>query len=429
MTFLKRITASREYRQLFKNFFNFTIFQLSNYLIPLITIPYIIRVVGVEKFGIISIAQAVAYYFRVVVEYGFPISGVQYVAQNQAKAQKLSEIYSNIIFIQTTLMLCGLLLLLSLIWFIPGLHKEWRVYLFAYGIVPANILMALWFYIGIEKMKYLNYINFLGRLIYLVFIFIFIKKQTDYLLVPLFNSSALFVAGLLSLIIINFKFKLRFYRPNYKRIKYYLQDGWPLFVSNFAINFYRNINIIILGLFASKEVVGIFAAIEKVVKVIQTIFSPLTRTLYPFITRITSESEQRAVKAISRILKIMSSISFFIMVALILTAPWAVKIVIGQANALGETLLRIGSLVILFGVVNYILGIIFMTNFNLKKQFSTAVVIAGMVNVLVCSVFSKLWGAIGTVIAWTLIEALLFVLMSWFVKRNSSWNVLRFFLP
>ncbi|WP_456408305.1 oligosaccharide flippase family protein [Caldithrix abyssi] len=429
MTFLKRITASREYRQLIKNFFNFTIFQLSNYLIPLITIPYIIRIVGVEKFGIISIAQAVGYYFRVVVEYGFPISGVQYVAQNQAKSQKLSEIYSNVIFIQIFLMLAGLLLLLGLVHFIPGMHKEWQVYLFAYGIVPANILMALWFYIGIENMKYLNYINSLGRLLYLCFIFLFIQKPADYVMVPLFNSMALFMAGLLSLAIVKFKFKIRLSSPDVQRIKYYLQDGWSLFVSNFAINFYRNINILILSLFTSKEVVGVFAAVEKVVKVIQTIFSPLTRTLYPFISRITSESEQRAVKAISGILKLMSSISLLIVTLLVFMAPLVVKIVIGQANVLGETLLRIGSLVILFGVVNYILGIIFMTNFNLKTQFSRAVVIAGGMNVLVCVVFSKFWGAIGTVIAWTMVEALLFVLIIWFVKRNSPWNVLKFFLP
>lgn len=429
MTLIKRIISSAEYRQLIKNFFNFTIFQFSNYLIPLITIPYIIRAVGVEKFGVISIAQAVAYYFKIVVEYGFPISGVQYVAQNQKKPGKLSEIYSNIIFIQIVLMLGGFVLLWALVTILPGLHKEWQVYLFAYGLVPANVLMALWFYIGIEDMKYLNYINFLGRLSYLVLIFLFIRKEQDYTLVPLFNSLALFFAGFLSLAIVRTKFELRISSPNVELIKHYLRDGWPLFVSNFAISFYRNINILILGLFASKEMVGIFAAVEKVVKVIQTVFSPLTRTLFPFISRITVESKQRAVKAISKVLQIMSMLSLFIVLSLVITAPLVVKIVIGESSELGQTLLRVGSLVILFGVINYILGIIFMTNFNMKKQFSEAVVISGLANVLICTLFSRLWGAMGTVVAWTLIEALLFGLMSWFIKRNSQWNVLKFFLP
>lgn len=429
MMLFKKIAASKEYRQIAKNFFNFTIFQFSNYLIPLITIPYIIRVVGIEKFGIISLAQAVAYYFRVVVEYGFPISGVQYVAQNQSNPKKLSEIYSNIMFIQFLLMLSGAVLLAGISLIIPDIRGEWFVFFAAYGIVPANILMALWFYIGSEHMKYLNYINFSGRIVYILLIFWLVREQKNYVLVPLLNSGSLFLAGLVSLTIIKTNFKLSFLKPTKRLIRQYLKDGWALFVSNFTINFYRNSNIIILGIFASKEAVGMYSAVEKIIKIIQTIFSPLTRTLYPYISRITVESEQKSVNAISKVLKIMALVSVFVTFILIVFAPWIVKLVIGQWDAQAVTLLRIGSIVVIFGVINYIIGIIFMTNFGLKKQFSKAVVIVGLGNLLICSLLSKYFGALGTVISFTMVEVLLFVFLSWFTKRNSRWNVLKFFLP
>lgn len=429
MTFVKKILSNKDQRLIIKNFFNYGIFQFSNYLIPLITIPYIIRVIGVEKFGVISLAQALAYYFRVVIEYGFPISGVQYVAQNQGDVRKKSEIYSNIIFIQSLLMALGFLVLVGISFIFTEVRKEWIVYFASFGIVPANILMALWFYIGSEKMKYLNYINFSGRIIYIVLIFVFIREQSNYILVPVINSGSLILAGLVSVFILRKNFNLSFLRPSTQLVRKYLRDGWPLFVSNFAINFYRNSNILILGLFASKEAVGIYSAVEKIIKIIQNVFSPLTNTLYPYISRMHVRSSERSFAAIAKIIKVMSLISGAITAGLIIFAPWVVKLVVGHEVAQANFLLRIGSIVVLVGVINYIIGIIFMTNFGMKTEFSKAVVIIGILNLIVCTTLSKFYGATGTVIAFTSAEILLFVLMSFMIRRKSSWRVIKFFLP
>jgi len=429
MTFFNRILSNKDHRLIIKNFFNYGVFQFSNYLIPLITIPYIIRVIGVEKFGIISLAQALAYYFRVVIEYGFPISGVQYVAQNQVDIRKKSEIYSNIIFIQSLLMVLGFLVLIGISFLFTEVQREWIVYFAAFGIVPANILMALWFYIGNEKMKYLNYINFSGRIIYIVLIFIFIRERSNYILVPVINSGSLILAGLVSVFILKNNFRISFFKPSAGLVKKYLKDGWPLFVSNFAISFYRNSNILILGMFASKEAVGIYSAVEKIIKIIQNVFSPLTNTLYPYISRMHVQSSQRSFAAIAKVIKVMTIISAVITACLIIFAPWVVTLVVGHAVPQANYLLRIGSIVILVGVINYIIGIIFMTNFGLKQEFSKAVVTIGVLNLAVCSLLSKFYGAFGTVIAFTLAEVLLFVLLTWMIQRKSPWRVVKFFLP
>ena len=429
MTFVKKILSNKDHRLILKNFFNYGIFQFSNYLIPLITIPYIIRVIGVEKFGIISLAQALAYYFRVIIEYGFPISGVQYIAQNQKSIQKKSEIYSNIIFIQSLLMLGGLLILFGIAFVFSEVRQEWIVYFAAFGIVPANILMALWYYIGSERMKYLNYINFSGRIIYIVLIFVFIHTQSDYILVPVINSGSLILAGLVSVFILKKNFNISFLKPNMFLFKKYLKDGWPLFVSNFAISFYRNSNILILGLFASNEVVGIYSAVEKIIKIIQNVFSPLTNTLYPYISRVHVQSSQRSFDAIAKVIKVMALISALIVAGLIVFAPWVVLLVVGHAVPQANSLLRIGSVVVLVGVINYIIGIIFMTNFGLKKEFSKAVVTIGILNLFVCTILSKFYGALGTVVAFTMAELLLFILLTWMIQRKSQWRVIRFFLP
>ena len=83
MKFVKKIYTHPERNALLFNFTNYGIYSLSLYIVPLITLPYIIRVVGLEKFGILSLALAVSNYLRVVSDYGWSTLGVQYIAKNQ----------------------------------------------------------------------------------------------------------------------------------------------------------------------------------------------------------------------------------------------------------------------------------------------------------------------------------------------------------
>jgi len=88
---IKGFFSKKEGKSLINNFTQFGVFQIISYLVPLITIPYLLRYIGVAKFGIISFAMALIYYFQIIVEYGFGITGIQMIAQskNNSKKQKL----------------------------------------------------------------------------------------------------------------------------------------------------------------------------------------------------------------------------------------------------------------------------------------------------------------------------------------------------
>jgi PST family polysaccharide transporter len=401
----------KEHRYLIVNFFNYGLYQASNYLVPLLTIPYIIRVVGLEKFGIISLAQSVALYIRVGVDYGWSIIGVQYVAKVQIDDQKKSEVVSNIFFIQLILTIVGLLILFFLRVVFKEVDYEWIVFIAAYGIVPATMLMAPWFYVGMEKVKYLNYINFTARLCYLVLIFVFVRRETQYILVPFFNSAALFLGGIVSLAFMLKKFRIKLKIPEFQKIRQYLIEGWPIFTSYFATNFYRNSNILILAFFTSKEIVGIYAAADKVVKVIQGIFAPITQTLYPYISRISVQSKKRAIIAVKKLSVVMIFLTSIVVLSLIVTADWIMGIILEKPSDLANILLQIGSAVIFWGVLNFIVGIIYMTNFDMKKQFSNAVVLTGLLNIIICFILSNYFEAVGAMISFSLAEFILFGLL------------------
>ncbi len=411
MKLFKKIISHPERNSLFLNFTNYGIYSLSLYIVPLITLPYIIRVVGLEKFGIISLALAVSNYLRIVADYGWSTLGVQYIARKQKSAKETSTIISTILTIQLLLMMVTFISLAGIGYFIPSVHSEYFVFLVTFGLVPSYLLTASWFYVGMEKVKFLNYINFLAKGLYLFFIFFFLRNEDQYYLVPVLNSISLFIGALFSIILMRQSFGIRFQIPTVENLKSFLKDGWPIFVSSFAGNFYRNSNIIILAFFVAHPIVGIYAAADKIIRVFQGTFAPITQTLYPYISRIMSVSYQRAEKAIIALGSLMSIISAIIITIIFFTAEWIMYLIVDQHTVLGTLLLRIGIPTILFGVVNYILGIIYMTNFGLKQYYSKAVLMTGLINLILCTSLSNYFGATGAMLSFTISEFSLLLML------------------
>ncbi|MDD5231588.1 MAG: flippase [Candidatus Marinimicrobia bacterium] len=415
---LKGFFSKKEGKSLLNNFTQFGVYQVISYLAPLITIPYLLRYIGVAKFGIISFAMALIYYFQIIVEYGFGITGIQMIAQSKNDSRKQSEIVSNVLIIQVLLFGICFLLLGILFLLIPKINDHKLIYLLYYGYVLANILLFTWFYVGVEKVKYVNIISAVSKLFYILLIIIFIKNEGDFVLVPIFYSGTTFLAGIISIIILRKKFTLRFLKPSKEILKNYLKGGWHIFVSNIAMNLYRNTNIIILGFFASDASVGIYSAGEKVVKAIQSTLSPITQTLYPFISRKKIEEPDKSIRYVSKMIRIMGLIGSIISILLFIFAAKIAYLLNGSDNPSMVLVIRITSFVILFGVLNFCIGIIFMTNYDMKKEFLKGVIIVGIFNVLICIVLCHLFIEIGAAVAFLISEFILLLILFYFINRN-----------
>lgn len=417
---IKRYLQNKEYRKLFSNITNFSIFQITNYLVPLITIPYIVRIIGPEKFGIISFAQVVNQYFLIFSDYGFDISGTQKIAQSRKSKLEINQIFSAVMTIRMFMALLSFMILILLITFVDDVNNYALVYFFAFGIVPGNILLSVWFFVGMEEMKYIKYVNFIQRIGYLIFIFIFINEEHDFFLIPAINSGFMIIAGFTSIFYIIKHFKISFNFPSLENLKYYITDGRHIFISNLAINLYRNTNVFILGLIASKEIVGLYSAGEKLIKIIQSAFAPITRSLYPYISRQKSISSIKSIKIIIFLIKILGLFSFITSLIFLIYPEQITSFFFGEKFILSANVIKISSLAIMFGVVNYIIGIIFMTNYDMKKEFSICVILTGIVNVILCSFFSYYWLEIGAAISFIGAEIILLILMIYFITKRKN---------
>ncbi len=133
------------YRTLVSNFTSLSVLQAANYLFPLIILPYVVRVLGPGKYGLINFALAFIAYFNLISEYGFNLSGTKAISLVRDSKKELSRTFSVILFIKIVLSVFSFLLLLVIVYSIPFFNNNWEIYLLSFGMVIGWILFPGWF--------------------------------------------------------------------------------------------------------------------------------------------------------------------------------------------------------------------------------------------------------------------------------------------
>ena len=277
--------GSQDKKRLLSNFFSLAILQGANYILPLITLPYLVRVLGVEYFGLLAFASATVAYFNVLVDYGFNLTATREISIHREDKAKVVEIFSSVMSIKFILLIVSFILLTLFVFSFEKFSKDALVYFLTFGTVVGQTLFPVWFFQGMERMKYITYLNILSKLIFTIAIFIFVQEQNDFWIVPLLTSIGFIIAGILSLILIQKEFNISFKLQPLETLRYYFIDGWDIFVSSFFGNFYRNFNTIVLGVLTNNIFVGYYSIAERVIKIIQMLQNIVGNVLFPYFSK------------------------------------------------------------------------------------------------------------------------------------------------
>lgn len=293
------------------NFFSLSILQGANYILPLITLPYLVRVLGVEYFGLLAFAAATVTYFSILTDYGFNLTATREISIHRDNKEKVIEIFSSVLSIKVILMFVSFLLLTILVFSFEKFSKDALVYFLTFGTVVGQVLFPVWFFQGMERMKYITYLNILSKAIFTIAIFIFVQEQSDFYLVPLLTSVGFLVAGIWSLYLVKKEFGVQFEFQTLDTIKHYLVDGLHVFVSRFYVSLYTTTNVFLLGLFTNNAAVGYYSIAEKIVVAIGGLFEPANQTLYPYFARKYKENFSKFVELMKKIAMIFLALSAF----------------------------------------------------------------------------------------------------------------------
>lgn len=307
---LTNIANTEEKKRLLSNFFSLSVLQGANYILPLVTVPYLVRVLGAEYYGLLAFASATVAYFQILTDYGFNLTATREISIHREDKAKVTEIFSSVMIIKFILMLLSFLLLTILVFSFEKFRKDALVYFLSFGMVVGQVLFPVWFFQGMEQMKYITYLNLLAKSIFTIAIFIFLKTQHDFYFVPLLNSIGYLITGFCSLYLVKKRFGLNFSFQNIVTIKYYLVDGWHVFISRFYVSLYTTTNLFLLGLFTNNTTLGYYSIADKIVVAIGGLFEPANQTIYPFLAKKYIENFyefKKAIKKISIIFLVLST--------------------------------------------------------------------------------------------------------------------------
>ncbi len=416
---LKNIFKSKEYKRILENMISLTGLQFASYILPLITLPYLTLVLGPEKFGLTQYAISLITYFQFFTDYGFNLSATRELAICRDDNQKISQIFSSVMFIKLCLCILSFIILLIIVMFIPKFNEDSYVYILTFGMVIGYMLFPTWLFQGLEYMRYTSILNIIGKIVFTVLIFIFIHDTTDYMLVPLINSLGYILVGILGIYIALTKFNIKITIPSIRDIKYHLREGWYVFISTIAINMYTTTNTFLLGLLTNNTLVGYYSIAEKIILAVNGLLNPISQALYPFISRtVKTDDKTRSIEFIRKITKIMTLVGIVLSAGLFIFAKPIILLLFGQSYANSVIILQIISIVPLAVSLSTVFGVETMLTFNYKKAFTSIVMIGGIIDIVLGIILITLMKEIGIAISFATTEIFITIAMFIFLQRK-----------
>lgn len=273
-----------KYRLLISNFSYLSILEIIGLLLPLFTYPYLIRVVGKDLYGVIVYSQAVVAYAIILINFGFNVSATKNVSENRNNPQILSEIFNSII--QIKLLFTFITAFIYSLFVYIYVETDYKLlYYFTFGLCIQEVLFPIWFFQGIERMKYITFISFTVKTFFTASIFIFIKGNQDYIFIPILNSLGGILSALLAVLIIRRKYAIKFNWVPVVVLKKYFKESIPFFFSRAASVIIERSNTIIVGLFFGYGMVASFDLALKVINIMKIPFTLVAQVLYPNVAR------------------------------------------------------------------------------------------------------------------------------------------------
>jgi polysaccharide transporter, PST family len=342
--FLSTLRQNKDYRQVATNAASMFVIQISNYLVPLITFPFLIRTLGIEGFGLMSFTQNIFSYFEQLMNYGFMYAAPKDIAQNTEDKPAINALFHCILYAKLCLLSLCIIILLPLFIFVPRLTEMQPLAIAGLSILLANFLQIDWFFQGIQKMKNITYANLLTRLVSLIFLFSFVKSPNNVAEAILSLSVSQILANLFLFQLAYRQYGVAFTPPQYAGIKKQLEEGFAIFSSQFLVRFYSaDVNLTLLGFLTNNLTVGTYTLANKIFSLVVMTISPISAALYPYLAKLFSRDKTAFWQQFYRVFQLYAVVYVGLAIGLFIAADKIIFLINGSENATAAFILRLLS--------------------------------------------------------------------------------------
>ncbi len=351
------ISRASRHSKVLKNFSYLSIVQVFNtVLFPLITYPFLIRVLGVESYGLVVFAQNFISYFTVVINYGFNLSSVRDIANQSQNLEKKSEIVSAVYIIKLLFTLISFSILGLLLLYVPVFKENYLIYFYSATIWISEVFFPIWYFQGMQNMKYITIINVGVKFIVLGLLFMVVDTKSDFLLVPIIYGIGALLSAIYSIYILVFKEGIRLYWVGLDCLFLHIKESSVFFISGLSALIKDRSNLFFIGILLGMKEVAVYDIVNKVINLVLAVLFNISNVMFPYFSQKKDPSFSRKVVAITLAVSILSYLSIIVFGTTILG-------VISKKDLLeGAYLFKYLGLLIVLSPLSALFGTILLSN-------------------------------------------------------------------
>lgn len=310
-----------------KNFAYKSVLTLSTYLINFITFPYVARVLGVERIGLVNFVDNTVNYFLLFATMGVGLLGVREIAAVKEDKKRRDQVYSSVLALNLLFTLVSLGIYLLCVVTIPKLCQYDELFYIGTAKILFTVFLVEWFFTGVENFRYITLRIILIKVLYIISVFLFVRDTSDYRLYFILTVGVVVLNALINQLYIREFIRVRW---NNIQLFKYLKQNVTLGIYTLMTSMYLTFNVMYLGLVSNNTEVGYYTTAFKLYSVVLGFFTAFTNVMLPRMSSLLANGEKdRFQELVNRSFSVMSTCCIPLILCSMIMAPQIVYILSG----------------------------------------------------------------------------------------------------
>lgn len=399
-----------------KNFAYKSVLNLSSYLIGFITFPYISRLMGAERVGLVNFVDNTVSYFLLFASLGIGLLGVREIARVRCDERERSRVFANLLGVNLLFTAITLVVFVAAVLLIPTLSAYSSLFWVGSAKILFTALLVEWFFSGMENFRYITLRTVAVKLLYVAAVFIFVRRPEQY---PLYFT--LTVAVVVINALINMLYASRFVRLRLRELfsLQYLRSNITLGIYSIMTSMYLTFNVMFLGFMAGNTQVGYYTTAFKLYTVFLGFFSAFANVMLPRMSALVADGEKEAFQTLlNKSFSAVSTFSLPLIACSMIMAPQIIAVLAGDGFAGAVLPMRIIMPALLAVGLAQILAIQILMPLRRDSILLKASIIGAAISVVINVIFVEQLGAVGSAVVLLVAESIVTATYIIYVGRH-----------
>lgn len=385
------------------NFIMNFILTATNFIFPLITFPYVSRIIFADGTGKVAFASSIAAYFMMIASLGIPTYGIRACAKVRDDKEKLSKLTQELLILHAITTTITLFVFLIAIFTIEKLEQEKTLMLVNAFSILLNVFGANWLYSALEQYSYITVRSILFKVISIILMFAFVHEKSDYIIYGCITILASVGSNVLNFI--NLRKHISFQRFQNYEFKKHLKPIMVFFAQSVAISIYTNLDTVMLGFMTNDFEVGYYNAAIKIKNILLSLVTSLGTVLLPRLSYyIQNDFKEEFDNLIKKSFEVVWLISLPLTIYFVIFAKDSLIFLSGESFVGATLAMQLITPTIFFIGLSNITGMQILTPIGKEKYVVVSVIVGAVIDLFANMMFIPLMGSAGASLGTLLAE-------------------------